>query len=234
MTPPSPLPSSLADTIRAALVAARNSEKAPGMQAYMKSTMPFLGVGLWDTRKITLAIARAAQPAPDADEVRDAVVDLWRGADWREERYAAQALLTLPVARARLDWLDLHREIIVTGDWWDHTDEAMHRIGELLVAHRAEMTPVLLAWSRDENRWLRRSAVIAQLEQKAATDTAVLTAVIEANEADPDFFLRKAIGWALRQYSRTDPDWVRAFVEAHPGLSTLSRREATKHLPSPA
>ncbi|MEO0326451.1 MAG: DNA alkylation repair protein, partial [Myxococcota bacterium] len=85
-------------------------------------------------------------------------------------------------------------------------------------------------WMRAEDRWLRRSAILAQLRAKERTDPALLTASIEAAMHDRDFFLRKAIGWALRQYARTDPGWVRAFVDARPALSPLSRREALKHL----
>jgi 3-methyladenine DNA glycosylase AlkD len=88
---------------------------------------------------------------------------------------------------------------------------------------------VVRTWITDPDRWLRRTAVICQLQAAAATDTALLTEAIEANLDDPDFFLRKGIGWALRQYARTDPDWVRRLVAEHPGLSPLSRREALRH-----
>lgn len=220
---------SLPTAIRLRLRAAADPTRAPGMQAYMKSSMPFLGVGLTATRTETLAAARAFPPTDLPDLVRS-VRELWDEAEFREERYAAQALLRLKLAKARLELLDLHRELIVTGGWWDHTDEAMHRIGELLAAHPGPMGATLRAWSRDENRWLRRSSVIAQLDARTGTDTVLLTHVIEATIADPDFFLRKAIGWALRQYARVDPDWVRHFVAAHPALSPLSVREALKHL----
>ena len=90
-------------------------------------------------------------------------------------------------------------------------------------------TPVLLAWSTDPSPWLRRLAIIGQLGRRDRVDRELLAAVIEPNVADPDFFVRKAIGWALREVARHDPDWVRAFVEAHE-LSPLSRREALKHL----
>ena len=87
-------------------------------------------------------------------------------------------------------------------------------------------------WSTDPDRWLRRSSIICQLALKHRTDVALLTDVIEPNLADREFFIRKAIGWALRQYARTDPDWVRAFVavSTRTPLSPLSRREAMKHL----
>jgi 3-methyladenine DNA glycosylase AlkD len=93
------------------------------------------------------------------------------------------------------------------------------------------MTPLLRDWARSPDRWLRRSALIAQLGARERTDTALLTEVVEANAADREFFVRKAIGWALRDFARTDPDWVRRFLADHE-LSPLSRREAAKHLPS--
>jgi len=93
------------------------------------------------------------------------------------------------------------------------------------------MLPLIRGWSKDPDRWLRRSSIICQLRFKERTDVELLTEVIDANLADREFFVRKAIGWALRQYARTDPDWVRAFVLARDGsLSPLSRREAMKHL----
>ena len=79
-----------------------------------------------------------------------------------------------------------------------------------LVAHRAELTPVLRAWASDEDLWVRRTAVICQVGLRADTDLDLLVHAIDANVDDPTFWLRKAIGWALRDYARTDPGWVRA------------------------
>jgi 3-methyladenine DNA glycosylase AlkD len=80
------------------------------------------------------------------------------------------------------------------------------------------------------DRWKRRASIICQLGSKGGTDVELLAHCIEANLDDPDFFLRKGIGWALREFAKTEPGWVRAFIDAHPDLSPLSRREATKHL----
>ncbi len=132
--------------------------------------------------------------------------------------------------RGRLDVLDVHEEMIRTGAWWDHVDEVAHRLAELLDAHPAELAVELRVWADDGDFWIRRAAIIAQLQRKDSTDRDLLTAAIEASIGEGEFFLRKAIGWALRDFARTDPDWVRAFVDAHPGLSPLSRREALKHL----
>ena len=128
--------------------------------------------------------------------------------------------------------LPLYRHLLTTGAWWDVVDDvATHLVGPLLLEYHAEMEPTVRSWATDDDRWLRRTSVIAQIGAKGGTDLALLTDAIEANLDDRDFFLRKAIGWALRQHARTDPDWVRAFVAAHDDrISGLSRREALKHL----
>lgn len=127
--------------------------------------------------------------------------------------------------------MPVHRHWIVTGAWWDHVDEIASRlVGPALRADPASVTPVLRTWTRAPDRWLRRTTVICQLGARDRTDLALLTEAIETNLDDGDFFLRKGIGWALRQYARTDPEWVRTFVAAHPALSPLSRKEALKHL----
>jgi len=100
-----------------------------------------------------------------------------------------------------------------------------------VVAHPGELGSVLRTWSTDEDRWLRRVSIIGQLGLRDRVDLELLAAVIEPNLADPEFFVRKAIGWALRQHARVDPEWVRDFVESRgDALSGLSRREALKHL----
>jgi 3-methyladenine DNA glycosylase AlkD len=88
----------------------------------------------------------------------------------------------------------------------------------------------LLTWTRSDDRWLRRASIICQLGMRDQTDVELLATAIESAMGDRDFFLRKAIGWALRDYARTNPAWVRSFAETHQ-LSPLSRREALKHLP---
>jgi 3-methyladenine DNA glycosylase AlkD len=218
----------LVATIREVLRAEADPARAAQMQAYMKSAMPYLGVGVPVVRRLT---RRAAEGRPgELDDLRDTAAVLWREAVFREERYAATGLTGLRQAIGRLELLDLHREMVVTGAWWDHVDEVSHRVGDVLRAHRQAVTPVIRSWARDPDLWLRRTAVLCQLGDKGATDLGLLSEVIEANAGDREFFVRKAIGWALRDYARTDPGWVLAYVEAHPSLSPLSRREALKHL----
>jgi 3-methyladenine DNA glycosylase AlkD len=222
----------LVAAIRAELRAAADPARAPQMQAYMKSEMPYLGVSVPAVRAITRRIERS-RPITAQAALIDTVRLLWRAAGFREERYAATALTgTARAARLRgMELLDLYREMITTGAWWDHVDEVSHRVGDLYTAFPKPMRAVLLSWGSAEDIWLRRSAIISQLGAKENTDTTLLGAVVDANLDRTEFFLRKAIGWALREYARTDPGWVRAFVtDRESELSALSRREALKHL----
>jgi 3-methyladenine DNA glycosylase AlkD len=130
----------------------------------------------------------------------------------------------------------MYEEMIVTGAWWDFTDAiAPHRIGDYLLRTYAEsLKPVMIAWSRSDDRWKRRSAIICQLGFKEATDLELLYACIEPNLDEGDFFIRKAIGWALRAYAWTDPAEISRYVrEQDSHLSTLSRREALKNIERP-
>lgn len=204
------------------------------MQAYMKSAMPFRGVQK-PVRVAALRPVLAAHVLPDRETWTATIVELWGGASFREERYAAIDLARSPRYAA---WatdprsVDLYDHLIVTGAWWDLVDDvAIRLVGPALRAHADEVAPTVRTWSRDADRWRRRSAVICQVGARDATDIALLTTCVLANAEDPDFFLRKGIGWALREHAKTDPDWVGCFVATHRGmLSTLSVREATRYL----
>ena len=201
----------LVDDVRVALRAVADPLRAPKMQAYMKSVMPYLGVPVPQVRKIVNARARLERQMTVA-HIRDDASTLWRGAQFREERYAATALVAQREAAGALDLLDLYREMIVTGAWWDHVDEVSHRVGRLLVAHRETVRPLILDWSTDSDLWLRRTSIICQFGRRNDIDLDLLEAVIRPNLPDREFFIRKAIGWALRDYGWHDPEWVREFV----------------------
>ena len=224
-----PTSTDLADRIKAELERLADPEKASAMAAYMKvaenGTLPFLGVRRTQVRRTARGLAKGQDP----DTMLATVESLWDGAVHREQRHAAQDLLGLRWARGRLDLLDLHRHHVVTGAWWDHVDETAHRIADLVAAHPERMGAVLREWSTVDVRWLRRAAIIGQLGLRDGVDLELLADVIEPNRDDPEFFVRKAIGWALREVARWNPDWVRAYVEGTE-LSQLSRREALKHL----
>ncbi len=221
--------SDLGAAIRAALRDAADPRRAPAMQAYMKSVMPYLGVGTPERRAILRRLF-AEHPLSSSASWQDTVRELWRGARFREERYAAVDLLLDRRYRAflELDVLPLVEELVVSGAWWDCVDSiAAHALGELLRRHPAKMKRTLRVWSRDRNLWKRRSAILAQLRFKSDTDLELLYACIEPNLADPEFFIRKAIGWALRQYAWSNPGEVRRYAATlGDRLSPLSRREA--------
>ena len=220
------------DSVIAALREVADPVRAPQQQAYMKSELPFFGVGVPQCRRIAGSVFRA-HPLPDARAWEAAILDLWRKAAHREERYAAVELLLF---RRYAIWLEparvpLIEEMVVTGAWWDYVDAIAGRgVGTMLAAHPRPMKAVLREWAKGDNIWKRRTAILAQLRAKRATDTKLLADAIRPSIGHPEFFLRKGIGWALREYAKTDPNWVLEFVGAHPELSDLSRREALKHL----
>jgi 3-methyladenine DNA glycosylase AlkD len=219
--------------IRSDLRAARNDERALKQRAYMKSSLPFYGVPAPDVRRITRR-ALLAHPPATSSEMVDVVTTLWDGVTHREEWYCALAVL---MARRHASWrspnlMDMYDHMIVTGAWWDVVDDlATHAVRELLLLHRRLIAPSIRKWSRDDHLWRRRAALVCQVGAKTGTDTALLSAVLQANLSETDFFIRKGIGWALRDYSRTEPEWVAAFVDEHRSqLSPLSLKEATKYL----
>lgn len=217
--------------IRAALTDQADARRGAGAQAYMKSALPSLGVRVPEVRRLTVAAA-AAHPFETPQDLRATVLELWREATVREERYAAIDLTGLKMVAADLAMLPVYEEIIRTGAWWDFVDGVAPRLGVLLQAHRPAMTEVLGRWSTDSDFWIRRVSITAQLKAKDQTDRRLLREVLEANLADSEFFIRKAIGWALREFAKTDPEWVRTFVTDHGDrISPLSRREAVRNLP---
>ena len=202
------------------------------MQAYMKSTMPYYGINSPQVKAICKKVFEE-HPFRTCGEWRAAILELWRGAHYREERYAAIRLVSLK--RHRECWsphlMPMLEEMIVSGAWWDYVDEIAHVVGDLLHSHRKEMRPVMRAWSTDPNLWKRRVSIICQISFKRDTDLDLLYANIEPNLADRDFFIRKAIGWALRAYAWTDPKEIARYVREHEAeLSGLSRREALKNI----
>ena len=223
----------LAATLRASLTAAADPARAPGMQAYMKSAMPYLGVSAVPMRAVCKAVFADLAWRDAAAWQRD-VLAIWRGAQFREERHAAIELTGIRAARAfqTMEAIRLYEEMIVTGAWWDYVDIiASHRLWAILRNDPATMKPLMRAWAQDDDLWKRRSAILVQLKAKADTDLDLLYACIEPSIGSSEFFLRKAIGWALRQYAWTDPAEVSRYVAANAGrLSGLSRREALKNV----
>jgi 3-methyladenine DNA glycosylase AlkD len=195
--------------------------------------MPYYGVQTPEQRRIFHAVFRG-HPLPDFGTWQSAVLALWRGATHREEWYAAVELAGDRQYRAHrtTDVLPMYEEMVVTGAWWDVVDAiATRQLGEILGSEPGPMVAAMVAWSTDANLWKRRAAIICQVNRKRATDVDLLHRAIEANLGDREFFIRKAIGWALRAYAWAEPDAVASYVERlGDRISGLSRREALKNI----
>jgi 3-methyladenine DNA glycosylase AlkD len=223
----------IVSAVRRALASAADSVKAPQMQAYMKSALPFRGVQKPERARLVREIYES-RPLPTQAVWAATVRELWHGAEFREERYAAIDLTGHRLYRGyqRPAVVPLYEDLIVSGAWWDYVDEiASRRVAPILRAWPDETAPLMRSWAIDDDLWRRRTAILCQLGARDAMDLQLLHDCLEPNLADREFFIRKAIGWALRDYARHDPDWVRSWVDRHVDrLSPLSYREATKHL----
>jgi 3-methyladenine DNA glycosylase AlkD len=224
---------SLVAAIHAALGAAADPAKAPAMQRYMKSSMPYLGVPTPPHRRICRELF-ARHSLDDFASWHDTVLALWRGATHREHRYAA---IELASAKRYAEFqttraLPMYEEMIVSGAWWDYVDTLAHRLGDILRHEPARMKARLRVWARSPDLWKRRAAILSQLGFKRETDIALLHDCIAPSMRSDEFFLRKAIGWALRDFAWSDPATVVRYVKRwEDDLSPLTRREALKNVP---
>lgn len=223
----------LAAALRRALRRVADPERALAMQAYMKSAMPFLGVGS-PPRRAAVRTCLADHPVHDAAELQRVVIDLWDRARFREQRYAAIDVLLHARHRRFVSYrsLPLIEKLVTEGAWWDFVDGlAAHGLGGLLRDEPAKMKRVLHRWSRARGLWKRRAALLAQLRFGADIDLDLLYSCIDDNLQHHDFFIQKAIGWALRSHAWTDPKAVRRHVASLGArLSPLARREALKNV----
>ena len=225
----------LARLLRASFAAHADAARAPAMQAYMKSAMPYHGIATPLRRQLTAAAVRA-HPLPDTATLADAMRTLWRGARHREERYAALELArTGALARLfHLSLLPVYEEMIVSGAWWDYCDDISGTaLARLLREEPRTMKPLLRRWARGGDMWLRRAALLCQRRSKQGFDAVlfydcILPSIGNGRFAG-EFFIRKGIGWALRERSYDAPDEVKAFLREYGAqLSPLTRREAMK------
>ena len=219
--------------VRHALWAVREAERAAGQQRYMKSAMPFMGVRVPIMRRTARAVFDR-HPPRSAEVWQATVLTGWCEAKFREERYAA---IELAVHRPFLRWLTMDAvpvldALVVDGAWWDYVDRiAPAALGHLLRSHPQPMGTLMRVWARDGNIWRRRAALLCQLGFKEDTDPALLHDCLSPNFGHEEFFVQKAMGWALRARARSDPDEVRRYVATHESaLSKLTRREALKNI----
>lgn len=211
--------------VEAALSSLADPAQAAEMRAYMRDQFAFLGVSAPARREaVRTILARRPLDWP-------LVWALWDRPE-REYLYVGvdhlRRIKVFPSVQ-----LDSLKELITTHSWWDTVDPLAKVAGSALddatVAGAASASEVLRAWATDDNLWVRRVAIICQLSRRDKVDPRLLTHAIQANLGSKEFFINKAIGWALRDYARTAPEWVRVFVDSH-DLAPLSRREALKHL----
>ncbi|MEV6487403.1 DNA alkylation repair protein [Actinoplanes sp. NPDC051633] len=216
------------ERLKPAFEAARDPERAAGQQAYMRDQFPYLGLTLPVVRKVSRDVLRGL-PRPADDDLREVALRCWDLPEREWQYFACELLRAKPPAGP--DFLATLRQLITTKSWWDTVDPLATRVTGDLVREHPALAHDMDAWSAEENMWLVRTAILHQLHWGAETDTRRLFSYCANQASHRDFFVRKAIGWALRHYARTDPSAVRAYVDAHRDvLSGLSIREATKHL----
>ena len=206
----------------------RDAEKAEPMAKYMRNLFPFMGIKTPERKKLTRQFIQEHGLPPLAE--LDAIIrQLWALPE-REYQYAALDLLWRRRRQWEADILTLIEHLIVTKSWWDTVDAlASHEVGEY---HR-RFPEQFRVWNgrfrQSDNIWLRRTAILFQLGYKDRTDQELLFATIEENLGSTEFFINKAIGWALREHSKREETAVVNFVN-QTTLAPLSRREALKWL----
>jgi 3-methyladenine DNA glycosylase AlkD len=225
-------PRALVVRLRRELRQVADPSRASGMQAYMKSAMPFHGVPMPLLRQ-TCRELFAELELPSSAAWQQLTIGLWRAARYREERHAALFLAADRRARSfqTPDVMPMYEEMVVTGAWWDYVDEiATHRVSAILRSHPRPIARLMRRWSRDGNLWKRRVSILCQVPLKEDTNLDLLYACIEPSLGSKEFFLQKAIGWALRQHAWTDAREVARYVRANRDrLAPLTRREALKN-----
>lgn len=224
----------IADEVAAFVVreleARADPAKASPMAAYMKTGMPFYGVQAPGQKEIAREVAKHFNITSRHD-YEQTITKLW-SKPHREERYLAIRVARRYPSLVTPRSLKLYEKLIRDGAWWDLVDDvAIHLVGKVLLDHRAEVAPLMDGWIADDDMWIRRSAIISQVRHKEDADYQRLFAYCRACAAEKEFFIRKAIGWGLRDYSYTVPERVIAFLRDNAeNLSGLSSREASKGL----
>jgi 3-methyladenine DNA glycosylase AlkD len=222
--------SKMTSFLAAELAKISDPERAAGMAAYLKTDMPFYGVPNPACKKIYREMRRRYPIESRAGYVA-AIEALW-SRPHREEKYCAIRVAMDYPEYITIGSVPLYRRMIEEGAWWDFVDDiAIRLVGRVLIDDRPRMHPKLDRWVDDQDLWIRRTAILSQIKHKDRTDQDQLFGYCLKRADEKEFFIRKAIGWALREYAKTEPDAVREFALNHRDqLSGLSFREATKHL----
>ena len=210
-----------------ALRASANPDRAAAMSAYMRDQFPFLGVPQPVRKMLIKEHSQLYGKPKSAEEILHAAQHLWN-LEEREFAYVAMGLLEGGVKFFNLAHIHRIEQFIVTRSWWDTVDGlATCTVGGVMKRYPEAWAEYADRWIHSDQMWLNRTGILFQLKYKAQTNTDLLHLAIHTHIASKEFFLQKAIGWALREYAKTNPEWVREYVEQHT-LMTLSRREALK------
>lgn len=208
-----------------------DAEKAAYMKAYMKNKFDFYGIPTPGRRKICKDYIKQHK-IKDETELEAVVKELWMLAE-REFQYFAIELLAANKILWQSSIIVLFEYCITNKSWWDTVDFiATECTGSYFKMFSEQIIRVTGKWNKSSDMWLQRSSLLFQKSYKKDTDTSLLSAYILHLSSSKEFFIQKAIGWILREYAKTNADWVKAFVNAHP-LAPLSKREALKHTPNP-
>lgn len=207
---------------------AQNPKNAIPMKAYMKNKFEYLGIKTPERRELSKPfLTKTSLPA--VDDLWPIIKELWEQPE-REYQYFAQGLFAKYLHYVKKDWIDLYESLIIHKSWWDTVDfVAGTLVGDYFMKFPDSIPSVTKKWMQSGNIWLQRSCILFQLKYKKDTDTALLTSFIKPLSDSKEFFIAKAIGWALREYSKTNPDWVLEFVEKN-SLQPLSKREAIRRI----
>jgi 3-methyladenine DNA glycosylase AlkD len=216
--------------VKQALVPLKNNENAIFMKAYMRDQFEFYGIQSGPRRDALKALF-SKQHVPNLDELADIVDELW-SLPQREYQLVAVDLLIKQKRALPESFLQHVERWITTKSWWDTVDMlATHIVASLFQRFPDESTNMIGQWRKSDNIWLRRTAVLYQLKFKQNTDQDLLFTIIGENQANKEFFIQKAIGWSLREYSKTNSSAVIHFIDAQ-HIEGLAKREGLKWLKS--
>jgi len=205
----------------------RDPVRAVQMKKYMKDQFDFFGIGTPARRAMMSAHIRE-YGWPDWSSIEEITRSLWEMNE-RECQSTVIDLLNRMKKKLGPDKLPLMEYLITTKSWWDTVDGvAGWLIGTILQRYPEHIKPLTTRWMDSENIWLQRACLLFQLQYKKDTDLDLMYGFIGRLSDHKSFWIRKAIGWVLREYSKTDPQTVQQYVDAHPELSGLSKREALK------